>query len=249
MSAKSGRPSELDTNMEMDGVSYRVQTVDLGREQAKVVTRVFAGDKVVKTEEAGYVRLLRYGDLGERVEALMRERHRAVKDAFVAECRKKGGKKSEYFKKVNAYLRKGEGGKAHLVLESALDAYPGDPVLLSYYGCLTAMVNNDPGKGIRLCKQALKMLRESFPFGGDRFYPVFYLNLGRAYLAGGEKQEAITIFKRGLRVDPKSKDLLAELRKLGTRKPPPVAFLDRENPINKHIGLLLRKNVKAGKPG
>jgi hypothetical protein len=72
-------------------------------------------------------------------------------------------------------------------------------------------------------------------------YPVFYLNLGRAYLAAGKKKDAIDAFRKGLQYDNGNSDLRKELRGLGMRKKPPVPFLDRSNPINKYIGMILQK--------
>jgi tetratricopeptide (TPR) repeat protein len=156
-----------------------------------------------------------------------------------------GGKKSktktQYFREANGYLRKGDGRSAMRVLKEGLESYPSEPFLLSYYGCLVSSVGRDPGEGIRLCREALRKLRNSAALGDDYYYPLFYLNLGRAYLTGGDKPEAIKAFKRGLRVDPGNKYIIAELRKLGVRKPPALPFLRREHPINKYVGLIMRK--------
>ncbi len=82
------------------------------------------------------------------------------------------------------------------------------------------------------------------PFGSGFFFPVFYLNLGRAYLKGNRKAEAVEAFQEGLKNDPENHDLLWELRKLGKRKSPPIPFLRRSNPVNKYIGLLVSKVAK-----
>ncbi|MEJ2695808.1 MAG: tetratricopeptide repeat protein, partial [Candidatus Sulfobium sp.] len=81
----------------------------------------------------------------------------------------------------------------------------------------------------------------TMPFGSDFFYPLFYLNLGRAYLEANKKRDAITAFEKGLLNDPENHDLLSELRKLGTRRKAPVPFIKRSNPINKYIGMLLHR--------
>jgi hypothetical protein len=73
---------------------------------------------------------------------------------------------------------------------------------------------------------------------------VFYLNLGKAYLAAGKKKDAINAFNKGLQHDKSNSDLRKELRGLGMRKKPPVSFLDRANPINKCIGMILQKTKK-----
>jgi hypothetical protein len=83
------------------------------------------------------------------------------------------------------------------------------------------------------------LLKKAETFGEELLYPVFYLNLGRAYLAASKKADAIDALKKGLKYDNGNSDLLKELRGLGLRKPAPVQFLDRSNPINKYIGLIL----------
>ena len=127
------------------------------------------------------------------------------------------------------------------MVRRAIEDYPSDLFLLSYRGYLTATVENKPEEGIRICRDAIERLGSSVPFGSEFFYPVFYLNLGRAYLEAGRKKDAIAAFEKGLRNDPENHDILWELKKLGSRKQVPIPFLERSNPINKYIGILLRK--------
>ena len=82
------------------------------------------------------------------------------------------------------------------------------------------------------------------PFGSEFFYPVFYLNLGRACLKANKKKAAMEAFKNGLKTDPENRDLLWEIKKMGTRKNPPLPFLTRGNPINQYIGKMLYKSSK-----
>jgi len=76
---------------------------------------------------------------------------------------------------------------------------------------------------------------------------VLYFNLGRAYIAGGTKKEAVDALNKGLRFDKKNKDILNELNRLGVRKLVPVPFLSRSNPVNEIIGVMLRKSKKGKK--
>jgi tetratricopeptide (TPR) repeat protein len=154
-------------------------------------------------------------------------------------------KKAEYFEEMKNRLRQGDGESALKLLAVAMDDYPNDPFVMSYYGCLLALAGNQAAEGIRICKEAIKRLKEAVPVGSEFFHPMFYLNLGRAQLAIGDKEDAIKAFKLGLKMDPENKDLLGEIKKLGLRKPPPVPFLRRSNPINKYIGMLLRRGMKA----
>ncbi len=77
------------------------------------------------------------------------------------------------------------------------------------------------------------------------FYPTFYLNLGRAYIAAGKKKDAVFAFQKGLSYDEENKDLLWEARKIGMRRAPAIPYLKRTNPINKYIGMILHKLGKT----
>jgi len=98
--------------------------------------------------------------------------------------------------------------------------------------------------GVESCKRALALFEDKGSSGEHVLYPVLYLNLGRSYLAAGKKKDAINAFNKGLQHDKGNSDLRKELRGLGMRKKPPVSFLDRANPINKYIGMVLQKTKK-----
>jgi len=65
-----------------------------------------------------------------------------------------------------------------------------------------------------------------------------YLNLGRIYLLAGQKRKAMTTFRQGLKME-RNTDIMAELKKLGVRKPPPLASFPREHPLNRFLGKCL----------
>ncbi len=69
---------------------------------------------------------------------------------------------------------------------------------------------------------------------------VCYLNLGRVYLADGERKKAIAAFRKGLQYSV-NEEIVAELERLGTRKPPLFPSLGRENPLNRYLGFLLAR--------
>ena len=171
----------------------------------------------------------------------MEKQHKSTIDTFVAEKSASQKLSSEFFEEVRQLLRKGNGKAALSTLRHALDKFPADPFLLSYYGCLIAVVENKPGEGIKICEDAIRTLTTAMPFGSEFFYPIFYLNLGRAYLKGKKKKEAIQAFQEGLKNDPENRDIIWELKKMGTRRSAPLPFLSRSNPINKYIGMLLYK--------
>jgi hypothetical protein len=83
--------------------------------------------------------------------------------------------------------------------------------------------------------------------GRDFFNPVLYLNLGRAYLAAGNKEDAFEAFRMGLIFGNENEDLLCEIREIGMRRKPIVPFLQRSNPLNKYIGKVLHSLYKLRK--
>lgn len=154
-------------------------------------------------------------------------------------------KPAVYLRAVKAHLRKGNQKAAFTLLQQASVQYPEDPFILSYYGCFQAIVDRKYRAGVDNCKKALSLLRKESSFGEEMLYPVFFLNLGRAYIAAGKKKEALVELNRGLKYDNSNSDILQEIRTLGKRKKALVPFLDRSNPINKYIGLILHTTKKG----
>lgn len=69
---------------------------------------------------------------------------------------------------------------------------------------------------------------------------VHYLNLGRIFLIAGKKDDAIRTFREGLEYE-QSREIIDELEKLGTRRPPLISSLERSNPVNKYLGIILKR--------
>jgi tetratricopeptide (TPR) repeat protein len=235
------RSPEFSSNIVVDNVTYHVQTEDLGKKTCRIATRIYHKGEIVFSRDSDYSHLLKLKGFDEKLQTMMENQHKSSTDFFVREQAAKQKQKSQYFEEVQGLLKKGEGKSAITILEEALRKFPGDPFLLSYYGCLVAVVRENPREGISICLDAIKRLDETIPFGSEFFYPVFYLNLGRAYLKAGKKQETINAFYRGLKNDPDNREIHQELVKLGNRRKLPVPFLKRSNPINKYIGLLTSK--------
>lgn len=158
-------------------------------------------------------------------------------------------KPGEYVRAAKTHLRNNKEKAAFSVLQQAIVHYPDDPFILSYYGCLQAIVDKRHRSGVENCRKALALLKNARLSSEEMLYPVFYLNLGRAYTAAGKKKDAVDAFEKGLKYDSRNSELLKEVRALGVRKKPPLSFLDRSNPINKYIGMILNKSRKeiAGK--
>lgn len=244
---------ELSSSVIWGDEKYLVQTEREGAGSLRVTTYIYVNGKVISKTTTNQSDATDKKDFDE----IMRKQHRSVIEMLKfqktgAEKKEKSGaislredmSPSDYLKAVKTLLiRKNQKGALE-ALKEGLEQYPENPFILSYYGCLEAIVNKKYRFGINTCKKAMVLLKKRVPFGEDFFYPVFYLNLGRAYLASGKKDDAIGAFKKGLETDRENSDLIMELRRLGIRKKPAISFVKRSNPINKYIGMLLHKISK-----
>lgn len=105
---------------------------------------------------------------------------------------------------------------------------------MSYYGLCKALRGGEIGLGLELCTRAIKK---------EFFKAEFYLNLGKVYMAAGNKKGAIKVFKKGLRYDHGNEELFKALTDLGCRTRPVIPILDRSNPMNKFLGILFRRTI------
>lgn len=240
-------PQEYSSTINVDNIDYLVQTEDLGLKSHKISAKIYLKGEIVFSKKFDYSHLTKLKDFQKQLADMMEKQHKFTIDNFVSEQNKKHKAKSEYFDEIQQLLRRGNGQSALDLLRDSIEKFPADPFLLSYYGCLIAIVENKHKEGIRICREALKILNNTMAFGSEFFYPVFYLNLGRAYLSDNKKKDALSAFNEGLKHDAEHHEILWELRKLGIRTKSLIPFLKRSNPINKYIGLLLSSSLNKKK--
>jgi Tfp pilus assembly protein PilF len=136
----------------------------------------------------------------------------------------------EFYTQGMDALKQGDTATAAELLGKAVSESR-NPRYCSSLGFCLAKGKRDFKRAVSLCKEAIK---------NDPKNSVHFLNLGRVHLMAGQKKDAIRIFYMGLR-HQNNPEIVAELNKLGTRRPPVIPFLARENPLNKYLGKLLRK--------
>lgn len=232
--------SEHSTYVEIDGKKHLVVTDSSGSMKPVITTNIYLDGEIVTTRKSEFA-IEEGADVEAVIQGFIERQHESTVNLFKAE--KDGEKKTpeEFLRDVRNLLRRKSPKSAQSLLGEAIERHPEDPMLLSYHGCLTAVVNKNFEFGINRCKQALKAAKEGTKPGEKGLSPVIYLNLGRAYLAAGKKELALDAFKRGLKADPRDRDIGWEMSRLGKRKKPPISFLKRSNPLNKYIGVLLHK--------
>jgi tetratricopeptide (TPR) repeat protein len=165
-------------------------------------------------------------------------------ESFMTDSAEQPKSKAQCAGELSRLLKMGEKSAALTTVRAALDQHPSDPYFASYYGCLLATVERRPADGVRLCEDAIKMLRHAMPEDKEYFYPIFYLNLGKAYLGANKKTDALDAFQQGLKYDPKNSELHAEMNKIGRRRRQVISFLDRSHPLNRYLGMLRHRMTR-----
>ncbi len=141
---------------------------------------------------------------------------------------------NEQFLAGKKYLRDDNIDKALRAFEKAYKEDKDDAEHMSYYGLCKALRSGEIGFGLELCTKAIKK---------EFFRAEFYLNLGKVYLAAGNKKGAIKVFLKGAKFAPENEDINKYLVELGFRKRPIIPALERSNPINKYLGIIFRRII------
>ncbi|NVN99848.1 MAG: hypothetical protein HXX17_11025 [Geobacteraceae bacterium] len=105
------------------------------------------------------------------------------------------------------------------------------PIIQSAYALCMAEVKGNFKGSASICHEAIKKEPKN---------PEHYYRQGRILLMAGRKKDAIWVFRMGLRYG-RHRGIIENLGAMGIRRPPPLTFLDRSNPFNKYIGILLTR--------
>lgn len=132
------------------------------------------------------------------------------------------------------FLKEDNMDKALRAFEKAWKEDKENPDYMSYYGMCKALRGGEIGLGLEMCTRAIKK---------EFFKAEFYENLGRVYMAAGNKKGAIKVFLKGLKFAPQDEGLNKLLIELGFRNKPIIPVLDRANPLNKALGILFRRTI------
>ena len=141
----------------------------------------------------------------------------------------------EEFRKGKRFLGEDKMDKALRAFEKAYKADKDNPLYMSYYGMCKAIRGGQVGLGLDLCIRAIKR---------EFARAEFYLNLGRVYLAVGNKKGATRVFKKGLQFEPANSELHKYMAGLGVRNRPVINIVERSNPLNRVLGMIFRKGTQ-----
>lgn len=115
-------------------------------------------------------------------------------------------------------------------LERALAIYD-DPLWYSRLGFCVAKERGHRTQAFELCRSAI---------AHDPKNPLHYLYLGKVHLIAGQQNEALQALRQGM-VLGGLPEIEAALAAIGTRKPPVIAALSRDNLLNKFLGITLAR--------
>jgi len=236
---KSDLQKEVSTNITIRGKKYLILTEDIEPKENMITTQVYLGGKILHTRKTDCKTILKAPARQEKIVEFIYRQHEIIVEMLKKGKNTETKNPSYYLDEVKTLLQRKNNRDALNLLTDALDQFPSDPFLLSYYGCLEAIINKNYKFGIDTCSRAIEILNKRIPFGQEIFYPTFYLNLGRAYVAAKNRKGAVDAFEQGIAFDKENRDLIWEMKKLGLRKSALIPFLQRSNPINKYIGMLL----------
>ncbi|MGA2192611.1 MAG: hypothetical protein ABSG42_04435 [Nitrospirota bacterium] len=138
----------------------------------------------------------------------------------------------ELFKAGLFLLKRDRVKEALAAFRKALALKEKNPMYMSYTGLCMAVAEGKTREAVLLCEQAVQR---------EFFHAELYLNLGRVYYIAGNRRKAHAAFRKGMTLDKESRNLRAELERMGIRKPPVFPFLDRRHPINKLTGKVLHR--------
>jgi Flp pilus assembly protein TadD len=116
---------------------------------------------------------------------------------------------------------------AHFRIAAELEQ--NNPYYISFVGVSMARAERKWKPALELCESALSMKHNEAQL---------YLNLAEVYTSSGRREEALMVLDRALAsLGPHPRIKQARL-KLGRRRSPALPFLDRQNFLNRQLGLL-----------
>jgi tetratricopeptide (TPR) repeat protein len=238
LNIKVKRTDDYVEKIEVDGSTFLIQTEDLGAKSCKIITKTYQNGAIVNMTTTDYAHLAADSAPEEKIRAFMDSQHKAALETCSQKAQRKKKSKALLGDEMKTSLSKGNLKAALEVTREALQLFPGDPFFLSHCGYLTAVVEKKKRDGCNICEDALRVMSRIPSEDKEFFYPVLYLNLGKAYLTSNQRKAALDAFREGLKHDTKHRELQSHMAKLGRRKNPVIPFLDRSNPINKYLGKL-----------
>ena len=108
------------------------------------------------------------------------------------------------------------------------------PVVSSYLGLLAGLVEGRKQEAVQLCRRALAV---------GILDPELYVNLARAQMLSGRREDAVATLRRGLGHTPGHAEMTALIDRLQPRDDGLLPGLGRAHPVNRVIGRWRRRSA------
>lgn len=115
-------------------------------------------------------------------------------------------------------------------------AIQGDPFIVSYYALGLGLEELELNEALRLAKWAV---------GEERTNGELHCNLAYIFHQRGVRSNAVKHLELAGRFSPENPRVGRLWKKVGRRNSPPLPFLGRDNPLNKFLGILLRRHMNG----
>lgn len=126
-------------------------------------------------------------------------------------------------------LRDRQPGNALLHFHRAAELEKQNPYYISFAGVALSRAEKKWSAALKLCETALGMKRKEAQL---------YLNLAEVYVSAGRREDALMTLDRALACLGRDARIVRARQKLGSRRSPVLPFLQRDNFINRHLGVL-----------
>lgn len=133
------------------------------------------------------------------------------------------------FKQGMRRLREGKSKTALVHFRKAAEMEQQNPYYMSFAGVALMRAGNKWAEAVKLCETALSLKRNE---------PQLYLNLAQVYVAAGRREDALATLDRAAASFGRHRGVQRARLRLGSRRSPVLPFLDRQNILNKQLGLL-----------
>ena len=133
------------------------------------------------------------------------------------------------FKQGVRLLRDSQPDNALEHFRKAVDLEQKNPYYISFTGLALARAQRKWDAAVKLCELALTMKRNEVQL---------HLNLAQVYSSAGRREEALITLERAEASLGPHPRIRQERQKLGRRQSPALPFLDRQNFLNKYLGML-----------
>jgi Flp pilus assembly protein TadD len=132
------------------------------------------------------------------------------------------------FKQGLRRLRDGHPQDALTHFQKATEMEPQNPYYMSFAGVAMVRTRGQREAALKLCETALTLKRNEAQL---------HLNLAEVYLAAGRRGNALVTLDRAALAFGRHAGLQRARLKLGSRRPPVLSFLGRDNALNRKLGI------------